>query len=910
MARVADGKDAKSVEWSDAPEVQTESLQLPVQMICLALTDVQRQANERHLVQDDINVLHRLSRGLDSLVKGASGELQTSLSAPTLEFTVSEKWLNSPSRHRHRHKHNQHYPHTRTANPLPIPTTTTSSRYLKKKFGERETDGPGAPKLGHLSVTTLCEQHFREVKKKSSLASIVVDGEPKTHSFQTYSSGTVPFCHSEVTGKNISEIKKQLRDLFQEIDQDGSGSISTEELRQALKAVGVPQARVQVLLRSSDYDGSGNIDMEEWERVVQSADHEMRRIGEALLEKKRDKGHIFEQEVSKRYWCMMKHNARTRLVWDMIMIVLLAYIAVMVPFNAGFTMNQEGPVDKTLQLIVDILFCVDVAINFRTGYLDDNGHEVLDWKKVAVQYFRTWFLLDFSSSIPLDRFTAGQVRNVQPLKILKVSKVARVFKVMQRARTVWTLDIVQDFVEESGARQFLRRSMIVFRMAIVCHWMACFMALSGPGYLSSYSQVVGPAAWQQYLAALYWAMTTMTTVGYGDITPTTDTERAYAILAMVIGGSFYGYVVGSISAIIANHDLNANAYYEKMDLIMAWLQHHQFPKSIRRRMCHYFENYLPEKTALSAAEIVMELTPDLQQEVCEFLLHEDIRHNPIFDGLTIHEMARIVHLPQRASVEQGTQIVCAGDVGTAMFVLSQGTCTKEFKNSDSQELKLEILHPGDSFGELILLGMEEYWTCTVTAQSRVYMFMIAEDGFLACFENMPEVKQKLTMNVKARLMLAGDDSGAEQLDDAAVDAEKTYCHDHTRNLSGSDSTMTWSRELSLLSLPDAERTKSLSTVTPALPSLQPPGLEVWLADSEQVVVTVDSHSNGRVEKGANPPCDANNVQENKSTWAPKVPPIEGLRQGGKGHPNSDGLPLRAPHPKVQTEDEGTQHTIV
>jgi len=94
------------------------------------------------------------------------------------------------------------------------------------------------------------------------------------------------------------------------------------------------------------------------------------------------------------------------------------------------------------------------------------------------------------------------------------------------------------------------------------------------------------------------------------------------------------------------------------------------------------------------------------------------------------------------------------------------------------------------------------------------MFMIAEDGFLACFENMPEVKQKLTMNVKARLMLAGDDSGAEQLDDAAVDAEKTYCHDHTRNLSGSDSTMTWSRELSLLSLPDAERTKSLSTVTP------------------------------------------------------------------------------------------------
>ena len=36
-------------------------------------------------------------------------------------------------------------------------------------------------------------------------------------------------------------------------------------------------------------------------------------------------------------------------------------------------------------------------------------------------------------------------------------------------------------------------------------------------------------------------------VGYGDITATTDAERAYSIAAMVVGGGFYGYVVGSIT---------------------------------------------------------------------------------------------------------------------------------------------------------------------------------------------------------------------------------------------------------------------------------------------------------------------------------------------------------------------------
>ena len=72
------------------------------------------------------------------------------------------------------------------------------------------------------------------------------------------------------------------------------------------------------------------------------------------------------------------------------------------------------------------------------------------------------------------------------------------------------------------------------------------MAATGDGWYESYSpgprDDMDPSDWywgRQYLVALYWAFTTMTTVGYGDVTPQTDEERIFFIFAMIIGVAFY-----------------------------------------------------------------------------------------------------------------------------------------------------------------------------------------------------------------------------------------------------------------------------------------------------------------------------------------------------------------------------------
>jgi hypothetical protein len=57
--------------------------------------------------------------------------------------------------------------------------------------------------------------------------------------------------------------------------------------------------------------------------------------------------------------------------------------------------------------------------------------------------------------------------------------------------------------------------------------------------------------WQ---VSMYWAITTLTTVGYGDISGTNDIERGYASVVMIIGIMVYSYIIGSIAGLLSEFD--------------------------------------------------------------------------------------------------------------------------------------------------------------------------------------------------------------------------------------------------------------------------------------------------------------------------------------------------------------------
>jgi len=275
------------------------------------------------------------------------------------------------------------------------------------------------------------------------------------------------------------------------------------------------------------------------------------------------------------------------------------------------------------------------------------------------------------------------------------------------------------------------------------------------GYLNSYA--VDDSHWQQYLAALYWAMTTITTVGYGDILPVSDAERGLAMVSMVVGGTFYGYIIGSMVSLIHQLNLHQEACVKRMENIRAWLDFHNFPMTVRLGVWRHFKRHFNQNTAVEdAAGIVECLPPDLQDTVTELMVDDVVLCNPLFDDIP-SVFTHIAPILQQTTVGKGTRVTLSGEPGRNMFIIQHGKVRLErgghtkgqpcaLRQSHSQLLSCIMLQDGDSFGEEIILGVEDCYGYTVTTISKVTMFTISEKQFAQQFESMPEVYTQMREN--------------------------------------------------------------------------------------------------------------------------------------------------------------------
>ncbi len=113
----------------------------------------------------------------------------------------------------------------------------------------------------------------------------------------------------------------------------------------------------------------------------------------------------------------------------------------------------------------------------------------------------------------------------------------------------------------------------LFIFFILCHNLACLWFLvaklqdfEDDTWVARYGQY-GTSVERQYLAALYFIVTTITTVGYGDITSQNPAEQIFCLILMVVGVIAYSTAISSISGIMSAANYKSKRLLSRLNVL-------------------------------------------------------------------------------------------------------------------------------------------------------------------------------------------------------------------------------------------------------------------------------------------------------------------------------------------------------
>lgn len=114
-----------------------------------------------------------------------------------------------------------------------------------------------------------------------------------------------------------------------------------------------------------------------------------------------------------------------------------------------------------------------------------------------------------------------------------------------------------------------------------------------------------------------------------------------------------------------------------------------------------------------------------------------LRTSPLFAHTSEIELSRIASLADELHVEAGERLTIEGDEGNTFMVIAKGTATVSRGGN-----RLAALGPGSYFGEIALIEQGPR-TATVTADSRMWLFVFDAAGFASLMNGIPVVSDEI-----------------------------------------------------------------------------------------------------------------------------------------------------------------------
>ncbi|XP_024874403.1 potassium voltage-gated channel subfamily H member 8 isoform X2 [Temnothorax curvispinosus] len=407
----------------------------------------------------------------------------------------------------------------------------------------------------------------------------------------------------------------------------------------------------------------------------------------------------YKTTTVKKSQFILSHYGGFKSCWDWLILIATFYVAIIVPYNASF-INIDRPT-MVSDVVVEVLFIIDIVLNFRTTYVSRKGEVVSNSRSIAVNYVKGWFFVDLVAALPFDFLYASDVysgedsahSNIHLVKLTRLLRLARLLQKMDRYSQYSAVIL----------------TMLMLFFILVAHWLACIWYVIAEkerlrndkdwdlGWIHTLAErlkisVENVTHTESYITALYFTCSSLTSVGFGNVSANTFSEKFFSICTMLIGALMHAVVFGNVTAIIQRMYSRRSQYQTKLRDLKDFLILHQIPDELKQRMQDYFQTMWSLNHGIDVHETLKQFPEELRGDV-SMHLHREILSLPIFEAAS-QGCLKLLSLHIRNNFcAPGEFLIHKGDALSYIYYLCNGSM-EVVQNS----MVVAILGKGDLVG--------------------------------------------------------------------------------------------------------------------------------------------------------------------------------------------------------------------
>lgn len=385
-------------------------------------------------------------------------------------------------------------------------------------------------------------------------------------------------------------------------------------------------------------------------------------------------------EISNSSTCLIFPDSHIKTTWDLGAALCISLQAMLIPVNLAFESVSDWWVYLDLAMLV--YFTLDILFNFNLAFYE-LGALITDRRQIAVGYLKGWCFIDVLATIPFDMvmcagFTCeSETSLLLSLKLFRFSKIIRLVRLAKLNKILFMLEDISSSKLVASGFLFFR---LAFILIVMAHWIACIWIFIGfHNRDSPYNWLISfkledASNIEIYVSALYWSLTTITSVGYGDTRPTNTPETAFVLVAMVVSSVVFAYLLGSITAFIVQQSASEVNHREQVMALNHFMKSRSISIALRGKVKRYLE-FVWEMTRNSPIEktvILPLLSKPLRHEIYVKTRGVIFSCCPVFDAQFSKQITTLSEKLVQQIFAPEDSVFLEGELSSTMYFIQEG----------------------------------------------------------------------------------------------------------------------------------------------------------------------------------------------------------------------------------------------